>query len=50
MAQGKQAKVITPHQERAVLEHLRSTRNSARDRVMWGRRAIRAKSNDFIVM
>ncbi len=35
MAQGKQAKVITPHQERAVLEHLRTTRNSERDRVMF---------------
>ncbi len=35
MAQGKQAKVITPHQERVVLEHLRSTRNPERDRVMF---------------
>ncbi len=35
MAQGKQAKVITPHQERAVLEHLRSTRNPQRDQVMY---------------
>jgi hypothetical protein len=35
MAQGKQAKVITPHQERAVLEHLRTTRNPERDRGMF---------------
>ncbi len=35
MAQGKQAKVITPHQERAVLEHLRTTRNPERDRAMF---------------
>lgn len=35
MAQGKQAKVITPHQERTVLEHLNHTRNAARDRAMF---------------
>jgi len=34
MVQGKQAKVITPHQERAVLELLNHTRNAARDRAM----------------
>ena len=33
MAQGKQAKVITRPQERAVLDHLRHTRNPERDRV-----------------
>jgi integrase/recombinase XerD len=32
MAQGKQAKVITRPQERAVLDHLRHTRNPERDR------------------
>jgi integrase/recombinase XerC len=35
MSQGKQAKVITRHQERAVLEHLHHTRNAARDRAMF---------------
>lgn len=35
MAQGKQAKVITRPQERAVLEHLKSTRNPQRDTVMF---------------
>jgi integrase/recombinase XerD len=35
MAQGKQAKLITPHQERAVLKHLNHTRNAARDRAMF---------------
>ena len=33
MAQGTQAKVITRPQERAVLEHVRHTRNPERDRV-----------------
>ncbi len=35
MAQGKQAKVITQHKELDVLEHLRTTRNPTRDRVMF---------------
>jgi integrase/recombinase XerD len=35
MAQGKQAKVITRPQERAVLDHLQYTRNPERDRVMF---------------
>ena len=35
MAQGKQAKVITRHQERAVLDHLGHTHNPERDRVMF---------------
>ncbi len=35
MAQGTQAKVITRPQERAVLEHVRHTRNPERDRVMF---------------
>ncbi len=35
MAQGRQAKIITRHQERAVLDHLRYTRNPDRDRVLF---------------
>ena len=35
MAQGKQAKIITPTQERAVLDHLKCTRNPVRDRSMF---------------
>jgi integrase len=32
--QGKQAKIVSPTQERAVLGYLETTRSSARDRVM----------------
>jgi integrase/recombinase XerD len=35
MAQGKQAKILTPKQEMAVLNHLASTRYPERDRVMF---------------
>ena len=35
MKQGKQAKTITRPQERAVIDHLRHTRNPARDRVLF---------------
>jgi integrase/recombinase XerC len=35
MAQGKQAKILTPKQESAVLHHLNSTRYPQRDRVMF---------------
>ena len=35
MAQGTQAKVITRPQERAVLDHVRTTRNPHRDRVLF---------------
>ncbi len=35
MAQGKQAKIMTRPQERAVLVHLRYTSNSDRDRVLF---------------
>ncbi len=31
MTQGKQAKMITRHQERLILDHLRTTRNPQRD-------------------
>jgi integrase/recombinase XerC len=35
MAQGKQAKILTPKQESAVLHHLNSTRYPQRDRAMF---------------
>ena len=35
MAQGKQAKIITRPQERAILDHLRHTRNPHRDCVLF---------------
>lgn len=35
MAQGKQAKIITRHQEQAVLAHLQRSRNPERDRAMF---------------
>ncbi len=35
MSQGRQAKIITRTQERAVLDHLKYTRNPERDRVMF---------------
>ncbi len=35
MAQGKQAKIITRPQERAILDHLRHTRNPDRDCVLF---------------
>ena len=35
MAQGTQAKVMTRPQERAVLDHVRTTRNPHRDRVLF---------------
>ena len=35
MAQGKQAKIITRPQERAILDHLRYTRNPDRDCVLF---------------
>jgi integrase len=33
--QGKQAKIVSPTQERAILEYLETTRYPARDRVMF---------------
>ncbi len=35
MPQGKQAKVLTPRQERRVLRRLETTRYPARDRVIF---------------
>jgi len=33
--QGKQAKIVSPTQERAILEYLETTRSPHRDRVMF---------------
>jgi integrase/recombinase XerD len=35
MMQGKQAKIVSPTQERAILGYLATTRYPARDRVMF---------------
>ncbi len=35
MAQGKQAKILTRHQEHAVLDYVSHTRNAVRDRVLF---------------
>lgn len=35
MSQGKQAKILSRHQEKAVLDHLARTRNPERDRAMF---------------
>ena len=35
MMQGKQAKIVSPIQERAILGYLATTRYPARDRVMF---------------
>ena len=35
MPQGKQAKLLTPKQETAILHHLQTRRYAARDRVMF---------------
>ena len=35
MAQGKQAKILTRHQEQAVLDYVSHTRNAVRDRVVF---------------
>ena len=35
MAQGRQAKILTPRQETAILRHLETTRYPARDAVIF---------------